>query len=363
TQPNGQRATAGQTGVTQAAPRFIANNTVHEYVGQASVTETLGLAQFAELRGADAAAARTRAELEIARRGLVNTVAGLYYSVLATTRKVAIAERALGEADDFTALTQKRENGREVAHADVVKAQLQQQQRERDLADARVAAERARLDLGVLLFPDPQTPYQLEPARAPVTLPDRAVSQTAASANNPELRSAFATLRESDVSVLSARAAYLPGLALNYTYGIDAPQVATSGPGGVRNLGYSASVTLDLPIWDWLATEHRVKQSQIRRDAVRIALTAAQRRAIADFDEFYAAAAAAREQSASLDLSVQTARESLRLTKLRYSEGEATVLEVVDAQNALTTTENSREDGIVRYQEAVTNLQTLTGSL
>ena len=84
---------------------------------------------------------------------------------------------------------------------------------------------------------------------------------------------------------------------------------------------------------------------------------------IADLEEFYAEATAAHDQLASLDLSVQTAAESLRLTKLRYTGGEATVLEVVDAQNALTLAENAREDGAVRYQIALANLQTLTGTL
>ncbi len=58
-----------------------------------------------------------------------------------------------------------------------------------------------------------------------------------------------------------------------------------------------------------------------------------------------------------------TARESLRLTKLRYRAGEATVFEVVDAQNTLTGVETSEADGIVRYRLALANLQTLTGNM
>ena len=72
---------------------------------------------------------------------------------------MSVAQRAANEAASFTDLTNKRETAREVAHADVVKAQLLQQQRERDLADARLAADKARLELGVLLFPDPRTSY------------------------------------------------------------------------------------------------------------------------------------------------------------------------------------------------------------
>ena len=344
--------------------RFIANNAVHEYFSQGMVGETIGLGQVAGLRLADATAALARAQLEIARRGLVVTVTGLYYGVISADNKLGIAQLARSEAANFTDLTGKREQQRESAHADVVKAQLQQQQRERELSDARVAAEKARLELGVLLFPDPRTPFALSAPASP-QLASRSDVEQAAGKNNPELRSALASLAQSNADVFAARGAYLPSLGLNYTYGIDAPQFATyrPGPDHLRNLGYSASVTLDLPVWDWLATEHKVKQSEIRRDAAKIALTATQRRFIARLDEAYSEAAAARDQLASLDASVATAEESLRLTKMRYTGGEATVLEVVDAQTAFVTAENAREDGRVRYQAALADLQTLTGTM
>ena len=132
-----------------------------------------------------------------------------------------------------------------------------------------------------------------------------------------------------------------PILRLNFTYGIDAVQFARLMAGdGVRNLGYSASATLDIPVWDWLSTQHRVRQSEILRDAAHTALTATQRRLVAQLDESYAEAGTSRDQLQSLEQSVQTATESLRLTRLRYTAGEATVLEVVDAQNSLTSAES-----------------------
>ena len=341
---------------------FIANNAVHEYISQAAVTETIGLKGVADVRLADATAARAAAEYEIARRGLVATVVGFYYNLTASQHKVNVAERATHEAAGFTDLTNKRETAREVAHADVVKAQLLQQQRERDLADARLVADKARLELGVLLFPDPRTSYAIESTPLPV-MPSRADVEAQATAHNPDLKSALAAAHMSDAEVLAARAAYLPDLALNFSYGIDAAQFATKGPNGVNNLGYSGTATLDIPLWDWLATPHRVKQTEIRRDAARVALTATQRHLIAALDEAYAEAAEAQRQAASLDLSATTAAESLRLTKLRYTAGEATALEVVDAQTALTAAENAREDGIVRYETGLANLQTLTGTM
>lgn len=362
TEPNGQTNQGGQAG-TQEAPIFIANNSVHEYISQASIDERVGLKQFADVQVSSANAVRADAEMEVARRGLVSAVVNLYVQVSAAEIKRGLLTQAIQEAMSFTDLTSKREAAREVAHADVVKAQLQQQQRERDLRDAVVFAERARLELAVLLFPDPRTPYSTQTSGAMPALPTHDEVNRMASAGNPEIRSALADVQASTAGVTSARAAYLPDLALNFTYGIDAPQFAKNGPDGVRNLGYSISGTLDIPVWDWFSTQKRVKQSEIRRDVAKINLTSAQRRLIATLEEIYAEASAAQAQLDLLDQSVRTAGESLRLTKLRYAAGEATALEVVDAQTSYLTAETSQADGTVRYQSAMAQLQILTGTL
>ena len=363
TEPNGAHGQVGQISDTADLPKFIANNGVREYFSQGVVNETLGWRGIAGVRRADAAAAMAAAELEVARRGLVAAVTGMFYGSLAADHKLAVAERAHQEAADFTKLTSEREQAREAAHADMVKAQLVEQQQERGREDAKLAAEKARLELGVLLFPDPRTAYTLQAPDAAPPLPSREDVEQAAARNNPELKSALAALGVSNADVQAARAAYLPDLGLNVTYGVDAPQLAVNGPDGVRNLGYSASLTVNIPVWDWLATEHKVKQSEIRRDAAQVALSATQRQLIARLDEAYSEAETARDQLASLDVSAATAEESLKLTKLRYSGGEATVLEVVDAQSAFVSAENAREDGRVRYEAARADLQTLTGTM
>ena len=175
------------------------------------------------------------------------------------------------------------------------------------------------------------------------------------------MKGAIAALHAADQDVTIAKAGYIPDLLLNYTYGIDAPEFAVNGQGSVRNLGYSASVTLDIPVWDWLATRDRVKQSELRRKEASTALNYTQRKLMAQLEEFYAEAHTSGDALVSLEKSVTTARESLRLTKLRYKAGEATVFEVVDAQNTVVGVETSEADGIVRYRLALANLQTLTG--
>ena len=214
----------------------------------------------------------------------------------------------------------------------------------------------------MLLFPDPRTPYTLA-VPDPPSVPARADVEAALARNNPELASALAGSHLADLNVTSARLGYLPDLSLNYSYGIDAAQFARYNQLGDHNLGYSASATLNIPLWDWFATRDRIRQSEINRDVARTALTNTQRKLIADLEEFYAEAVAAHDQLESLDLSVTTAAEGLRLTRLSYSAGETPILEVVDAENSLTAAELAREDGIVRYQTALANLQLLTGTI
>ena len=195
----------------------------------------------------------------------------------------------------------------------------------------------------MLLFPDPRTAYTLAVPDTAPALPARSDVEAALAKRNPELESALATSHLADLNVVAARSAYLPDLELNYSYGIDAAQFAATGIDGSRNLGYSASATLNIPIWDWFATHDKVRQSEINRDVARVTLTNTQRKLIAELEEFYSEAVAAHDQLDSLNQSVATAAEILRLMRISYSAGETAILEVVDAENSLDCLPNLPE--------------------
>ena len=134
--------------------RFLANNGVHEYIAQGNVHQALSPGMFAEYRKAAAAEALARAKSEIATRGLVVTVVQAYYGYVVAQRKYATAQKAASEADHFFGISQKLQNGGEVARSDVIKAQIQNNQTQRELQDALLAMNKTRLDLAVLLFPN-----------------------------------------------------------------------------------------------------------------------------------------------------------------------------------------------------------------
>ena len=342
--------------------RFIANNGPHEYISQGAVQQVVGLGQFADYRRAVAAQALARAKAEIAARGLIVTVVRAFYGVLVTQGKTQSTQAAADEAQRFLDNSRKLEQGGEVAHSDVIKAQIQANDQQRAFQDAKLSEQNSRLSLAVLLFPNFFQDFSLvdDLAAAPV-LPPIAEVQQMAQKNNPELSAAFAALEAANHEVTVARAGHLPTLVLDYFYGVDANHFAVSTD-GIRNLGYSATATFNIPVWHWGAIESRVKQAELQRHQAQVELSAAQRQALADLQSFYAEAETARAQLDTLHDSAELAADSLRLTNLRYQSGEAIALEVVDAQNTLTQARNNYHDGEARYHVAIANLQTLTGA-
>jgi outer membrane protein TolC len=341
--------------------RFIANNAVHEYVSQANVHEAISLENLSAYRRASAGAALAKARAEIAERGLTVTVVQAYYGLLVAERKYSTAQQAAGESQRFTNITQKLEHGGEVAHSDVLKAQIQNQQQQRDLQEAQLSMDRARVELAILLFPDFNQNFTVvDDLQTPQALPLFPEMQQMAAHNNPQLRAAMAALQQANQDVTAAWGGFVPALTLDYFYGIDASRFATRTD-GFQNLGYAATATLQLPVWNWGANRAKLKQSNLLRNQAKVELSFAQRQLIADLQSFYKEAQTSHTELQSLQLSAEMAAESLRLTTLRYQAGEATVLEVVDAQNTLTQARNMYDDGQARFRAGVANLQTLTG--
>lgn len=351
TQPNGT-----PSGV------FIANNAPNEYISWGNAHQSLSLALISDYERVGALDAMAQANLEIARRGLVTTVVTAYYGVIVARDKLLNAQEAADDAQRFLKLSRQLEQGGEVANSDVVKAQLQANDAEVGVGNAKDASEAAKLRLAVLIFPNYTENFEVvNDLEQMALLPDFAQAEALAGKNNPEIAAATLALQAAQHGVTSSIEDRLPSLTIDSFYGVDATRYATRTD-HINNLGYSFVATLNVPVFDWGALRSRTKQAQLQRDLARVQLSETMRIALANLRIFYHAAETAQGQLGILKQSVDLATESLRLTTLRYQSGEATALEVVDAENALVLARNNYEDGASRYRIAIAQLQTLTGT-
>jgi outer membrane protein len=352
--------------------RYVTNDGVHVYRAWAVIHEDMPGSFFinAGPRAAAYQEALARANQEIARRGLDVTVTHDYYALIVAQRSYATAQSGLQSAQHFLQVSKELEQGGEVAHSDVIRFQLAYNKQLQALQDAEAAMSDARLNLAVLLFPQLNenfTPVDdLETAPA---LPPFGDVASLAKEHNPDLRAAMAAYRQARLNVSVARAAFLPSLGLDLDYGVEANALALYSAvnltrPGVRqpNLGYFATYSVNLPVWDWGARLSRLHQAKDQAQLERLNLSFAQKKQLSNLYSYYNEALTAWHQLDTLRDSAQLAAHNLQLVTMQYKAGEATVLEVLDAETSLNAARDAYAAGELRYRTGLSTLQTLTGS-
>jgi outer membrane protein TolC len=352
--------------------RFVTNDGVHVYREWAVFHQDLspGTLTKTNYHRATAAEAAARAKAEIARRGLALTVTKAYYGLLGAQRRYATAQAALEDAQRYVNISQALERGGEAAHSDVVRAQIQYNGQDQVLRESRLGMDNARLDLAVLISPNFEQNFQVvDNLDTAPPLPPFAEIQAMAMRENPDVRAATEAVRGANLDVTLARQAYLPTFTVDVDYGLEANQIGWSTvnveepeKGRVPSVGYFLTGVVNLPVWDWGARKSRLRQAELRRQQANVELTATQRDLLRDVTGFYQEAQTARDELDLLRRTADLSAENLRLNVLRYQAGEATILELVDAQATQMQARNAYDDGLVRYRVALANLQTRTGT-
>lgn len=360
--------------------RFVTQDGVHVYRAWGVVNQDLSPANYllTTYNHARAGQAIAQAKAEIARRGLTVTVTNLYYGLIVAQRKYATAQSASDAAKHFYEITQDAERVGQVAHSDVIQAEVQYSQQQQAFDDAQLAMNNARLDLAVLIGPQLNVNFTVvDDLDSPVALPPFSDAQRMAEHENPDLAVAMQTVRQSKTDVLAARGAFLPDFYASADYGIEANAFALHSvnvefpfvndqPGGQRqvlpNLGYFLTVGVNVPVWDWGTLRSKLHQAEYKRDAARLQLSEAQRQLLSNLYSSYNEAMVAQHSVAMTRHTAELAAESLRLINLRYQAGETAALDVVSAQNTLTQARNAYADAELGYRVAIATLQTVTGS-
>ncbi len=352
--------------------RFVTNDGVHVYNAYAVARQEMPGSFFLNAGPKLAAYGKAFADAQqrIARRGLRVVVTQNYYALLVAQRGYATAQQSLTTARHFLKISQELEKGGEVAHADVIRFQLQVAQAQRAQEEAQLGLSTARLNLAVLLFPRANENFTLiDDLAQPPPLPPLSAAAALARRRNPALQAALAAYHQSGEQVTMAKAAFLPSLSVEFDYGIQANALALHSVNTTvlkpriaqPNLGYFATYTLNLPLFDWGARWSKLHAAEDIQQLERVNLGYAQRSVLAGFYNDYNTAAVAWNELASLRLSARLAAHNLRLVTMQYRAGEAQVLQVLDAENSLALAQNSQAAGEARYRDALANLQTLTG--
>jgi outer membrane protein TolC len=391
TQGNGGRISDG---------RFVTNDGIHVYRAWGVFHQDLSPGTFMAtgLKKAAAAEALAKAKAEIARRGLTVAVSKNYHALVVAQRKYAIAQWAVDQAKQLweslraggeppkpehsvepkSEPAQKdQENpdhgaaGKEEAKApnpnDVLRAEVAYRKFREALDEARLGIADARLDLAVMLFPTLNENFSVvDDLDSVPALPPFSEIQSMAEKENPDLRVAIETLRQSDLDVRAAKTAFFPTLTVDTDYGIEAncfalrcPRAAFPEIGSVPNLGYFLTTAMTIPVWDWGTLRSKLHQAQYKQQTAKVQLSQTQRLLVSELYAAYNEAAFARSALEESRHAPELAAEILRLTR----EGESPeIFQIIEDRNQVVEARYAYIEAHAHYRSLLANLQTITGS-
>ncbi len=103
-------------------------------------------------------------------------------------------------------------------------------------------------------------------------------------------------------------------------------------------LGYSVGVNVDIPLFNWGATDLRVQQKQLASDNQRLQSELLLRSLNTEMKKLHLQLKNARERLHAARLDIKAAEENFLLTKSKYAGGVGLAIEVLSAQQLLTDT-------------------------
>lgn len=158
--------------------------------------------------------------------------------------------------------------------------------------------------------------------------------------NRPDIRAAEQQLMAANANIGAARAAFFPRITLTGSYGRVSPELSDLfGGGAVRAWSFAPKITL--PIFDWGRLRANLKASEASRDIALAQYEKAIQTGFREVADALAGRATLGDQLVALEAQAAASRESYRLAELRYRNGIASYLHLLDAQRTLFSTEQA----------------------
>ncbi|TZG25115.1 efflux transporter outer membrane subunit [Sphingomonas montanisoli] len=158
-------------------------------------------------------------------------------------------------------------------------------------------------------------------------------------ANRPDIISAEESLRAAEANIGVARAAFFPSITLTGNYGWASPEL--DGLVGKDNRSWSFGPSINLPIFDWGRRTGNLKVSKAQSEIALAAYEKAIQSAFREVADGIAGRRFLAEQIAAQQRALDAQRNLAHLARLRYQNGVAQYIEVLDAERNLFDAEQA----------------------
>jgi multidrug efflux system outer membrane protein len=331
---------------------------------RANLNVSYDLDLFGRIRSsADAARAElagNEASRDAIRLALAAQVAKSYFALRSFDEQVELTRRTVALREDALALQRKRFQGGIISEYDLrqleaetaaVRAQLPPLERER---------EREEAALGVLLGRTPKLIFEggvtrtlaydetPGPAAVPVGIPSELLLR------RPDLVEAENRLMAANARIGIARAEMFPSISLTGFYGVASSQLSNlfSAPA----IAWQLAAGVTQPIFAGGRLQARTDQAEARERALVAQYQKTIQTAFSEVRTALAVQARSRESFDAESARAAALAETLRLARLRYQNGVASQLDVIDAERGLLAARIARFVALRAQRAAVADL-------
>jgi multidrug efflux system outer membrane protein len=275
------------------------------------------------------------------RLALIREVAAAYFASREAAERIALAEATVRSRQEGLVIARRRMDAGVTSALDFRQAESLLTQAETELAGLRLGRARSDNLLAVLVggpISEPLSPpLALAQQKAGTPVAEGLPSELLVA--RPDILAAEERLRAARANIGAARAAFFPTISLTGNAGFASTSLGDLFGGD--GLTWSFGPTISLPIFDWGRRQGQLTVARARED---IAVATYERTVQEAFREVADALAGRRwlaEQVAAQMRATQAQREIARIAQLRYREGVANYLEVLDAERNLFAAEQA----------------------
>jgi outer membrane protein len=323
---------------------------------QASYT-LLGAGKFGALRSSRASVESAEASETAVRFRTALAADAAYFAVLADRELSRVAADRLRRAEEQFGIARVRVLAGEAIAPDSLQLLLEVNRARLAVLsrDSALVASRLRLGRQIGL----SGPADAEPVDTAVPRPlpmtqEQAISEMRA--RGPDVEAARAAERRADAIVLAERETYLPTI----TVGVQrAAYDRELFPEQTFRTEYA--VTVSFPIWNAGQRELAVARARVDRDVARSERQDRERGAAEEIAQAYHGYLTSRAGIELAQIGVAASAENFRVQSARYREGATTILDLLEAQVALSEAEAALVQSRYSTRLALAQIEALLG--
>jgi multidrug efflux system outer membrane protein len=309
-----------------------------------------------------------QANRDALRLSLTAQVAQGYFNLRALDARMAVTAQAIGRGNEALAMQKKRFDAGVISEFD-----YQQRFAEVDAARAQMSPllsqrnnqERA---LGVLLGRSPRDIIAGKVERAPADATGAPVIGRIATPaglpsdlllRRPDIMEAEQKLVAANARIGVARAAYFPSISLTGLLGSESSSLGELFSGPARIWNFAGNLTQ--PLWGAGRIGRQVEVAEARKEQAVAQYKRAIANAFREMQDAIQAQTAARDVLAIEERRVASLAKSTDLARLRYENGVASQLDVIDAERSLLLAELNRIEAERALQVSIADLYKALG--